>query len=693
VAGVVQTGIGPSEQLGSAAPLPFVGPGSYGAGLGAELEQAGSALHQDKVRAMRIEKQRQQESENAAAAAATAQLSIDLNKDALAARDAAPADGAGHVDQVSKSADARIQQFLGTITDERVREHWAPRAAEMRANLINDEEGWSRGKRLQSIGDNAKEAQRLGGNALQSKPDPVALEQYFKDGDTFWAAADAPVDLKKEGLRQWKANGAENYATGLTEQDPHAALAVLQSGTFDPWLETDNKRQLIDRAETGVRVAEADARRVQSQALSQLHEDVTEYKQRVDRGELPSDDETKTLVGRAQALGDKNVIDDVQYSSGKLKFSRLTDKWTSAEWEHNVNTLAAKVAGGKSSAEEQQELKILQELRPAKEQRFRSDPDGFASASGMPPPQVDIANPDAGSINARKAWARSFARTGGLIEPPYLNKDQLQAYRDRAGQGPVGQLEVAQELRQSWGDAAPSIVRQIGGEPKGDMLIMLGLNPRMAQVYRGGAEALAKKTVKFNDDKARAVWADYANAVPPDVRPALFDAARNIAAGWMNEQGKTEPTADFDQVFRQAIHRAAGMLGSAGEGSATGGFVKWNGRYAWLPPELGRTELQARISRAAPHDWVNAAVDVAGNPVNSVPHHLGSDGKPKPYTIGEATRFASGTLQTVAPGIYRLVDPTGAVAVDAQGRPWQFDIRKLGSRFDTVLAAHGYSRH
>jgi hypothetical protein len=47
-------------------------------------------------------------------------------------------------------------------------------------------------------------------------------------------------------------------------------------------------------------------------------------------------------------------------------------------------------------------------------------------------------------------------------------------------------------------------VRQIGGEPKGDMLIMLGLNPRMAQVYRQGAEALSKKAVKFNDDAARA---------------------------------------------------------------------------------------------------------------------------------------------------------------------------------------------
>jgi hypothetical protein len=60
-----------------------------------------------------------------------------------------------------------------------------------------------------------------------------------------------------------------------------------------------------------------------------------------------------------------------------------------------------------------------------------------------------------------------------------------------------------------------------------------------------------------------------------------------------------------------------------------------------------------------------------------VPHHYGPDGKPVPYKLGEASRFGQGHFETIAPGIYQLVDPTGGVAVDQHGRPWQFDVRRL----------------
>jgi hypothetical protein len=677
VAGVPQTGIAMPGEFGPATPAPYRSAESFGAGLGAELEQAGGALHQDQVRAIRIEKSRQQESDNAAAGLAAAQLSVDLTEDAAKAREDAPLDGSGHVAMVTQAADNRINQFLSGIGDERVRQRWSVQAAEMRARLVGDEDGWARGRRIEAVGTNVREAGRLWDNQLQTNPDPHALEDALKAVDTTLEGFDLPADVKDKLGREEKASRAYNYGHGLNEKDPAAGLAAAQSGIFDQWITPEQKKALVNEAQTNVRIADADARRVQAQAVAEVRQAVTEFKQRVDRGELPSDEETGKLVGRAQALGLADVVDDIGYSTGKLKYSRITDKWTSTEWEHNVNSLAAKVGSGKATAEEQQELKILQELRPAKEARFRADPDGFAAAGGMPPPQVDLAHPDAGSIHARKSWARAFAPTAGLIEPPYLSKDQLQVYRDRANQGPVGQLEVATELKQTWGDAAPSIVRQIGGEAKADMTIMLGLNPRMAQVYQRGVEALSKKAVKFNDDAARQAFAPYMQAVPADLRPALFDAARNIAAGWMSEQGKAEPTADFADVVAKAVHRAGGMLGSWGEGSATGGFANWNGHYAWLPQDMTRRDFQGRISRALPADWSKAAVDAGGSPSSSAPYHLGPDGKRVAYKPDELARFGKGTLQTVAPGIYRLVDPAGGTVVDQDGRPWQFDVRRL----------------
>jgi hypothetical protein len=672
----------PSAQLGSAAALPGASAEAFGAGVGGAIAQVGSELEGSQLRAMRAEKQRQQESANAQAGLGAAQLSIDLTKDAETARDDAPLDGAGHVERVANAADARIGQFLESIPDQKVRQRWAVQAAQMRSNLVNDEDGWARGRRVEAIGTNVKEAGRLWDNQLQGNPDPQAFEQSLTAVDTLLAGVDAPAPIKDKLGREEKANRASNYLEGLIEKDPVAAKATIKSGVMDLWLDPKDKRRLLDASDTEIRVADADARRRDTQAAEQVRADASDISSKIGQGVLVPDEQVAAVVGRAQALEDrypamKGVADGLQYDLGKLKYSRLTDKWTSAEWNAHINPLAAKVAGGKASEDEQRELKILQELRPAKEARFKNDPDGFASASGMAPPQVDLGNPQAGDVQARKSWARAFARTGSLLEPPYLSKDQLQLYRDRAAQGPVAQFDVAAELKGTWGDAAPSIVRQIGGPAKGEMTVMLGLNPAIAQRYQRGQEALDKKAVEINDDAARQAWGVYARGVPADLQPAVFDAARKIAAGWMLEKGFSKPPSNFDEVFRSALQYAAGRTGDVHDFNAPGGLAEFNGRYAWLPGDMTSNDFLGRVARAQPQDWVNAAVDAKGNAVKSVPHYLGPDGKPKPYTKGDALRFNKGTLQTVDQGIYHLVDPLGHVVVDERGLPWTFDVRRL----------------
>jgi hypothetical protein len=669
-----------SGEVSPAAALPQSSPQAFGAGIGDAVAGAGSEVYGAAMRAQEVERNRQRNAETSQAgvdfANATSDASIWINQ----AREQAPPGAPGYTDAVRKELKARADAFLETIKDPRVRERYAPEVASWQGRLLEEEDGWARGRRIEHIGKNFRDATNSWANQLTVTGNEDVLATALKERETTVGGLGVGEAISGPLLEEARRGLVSSYYEGKIEQDPASAVALLtaKENPVNAYLKADDLRRLKDRADTEVRVRLADANRIRSQAEAQVREDVGEYKQRIDRGELPSDEETTKLATRAQTLGLTNLVDDIGYSSGKLKMSRLTDKWTSAEWEQNINGLAAKVAQNKASAEEQQELRILQELRPAKEARFKGDPDGYAAASGMPPPQVDLANPDPGTIQARKSWAKSFARTGGLVEPPYLSKDQLQVYRDRASQGAVGQLEVAAELRNTWGlDAAPSIVRQIGGEAKGQMLVMLGLNDRMAQVYRRGNEALDKKAVKLDDKIISQTWQQYLPGVPADVAPALLDTARKITAGWMLEQGKTEPTADFGQVFRQALHRAGGMLGSANEGSATGGFVNWNGRFAWLPTDMARSDFQGRLSRALGADWIRAAVDASGNPTNAVPHHLGPDGRLKPYTKGEALRFGRGSLVTVAPGIYRLVDPAGGTVVDQNGSPWQFDVRRL----------------
>lgn len=678
MAGVPERIYQPNEQLGSATPTPYVSGEAFGTGLGAAVEQGGNVLHQDRVRALRVEKERQQESDNAAAGVAAAQLSVDLTSDAQAARDDAPLDGAGHVDKVATAADARVTQFLGSIKDERVRQHWTARAAELRGNLVEQEDGWQRGRRIEAIGTNVREAGRLWDNQLQGNPDPQAFDQALKDVDTMLEGVNAPADIKDKLSREQKANRAQNYGRGLVEKNPGAGLAVLKSGMLDHWLSADDKKVLVGEAETGVRVAAADLRRQQSQAEQQLNQDITEFSQRVTRdGELPSDQEAAELIARAQTLA-PNRVDDIRHDVGTLKLSRETDKWTPADWSGHVDPLAAKVAGGKASAQEQQQLKILQELRPAKEARFLSNPRQAAAASGIPVPDFDPDNPTPQSVAAQASFAEAWQKTAHLPEAPYEPKPKLDAYRQQASQGPVSQLEIASELRQTWGAArGSSIVRQIGGEAKADMLVMVGLEPRMADLYRKGIEQLKLPGFKFDDGRAQEIFQQFRYALPTELQGPVFNAAKAITAGYAAEGSLAQAGGgNFDHAFSVAVHRAVGMLGDP-TGRSTGGFVRWNGRNAVLPQDMARTDLQTRISRAAPQDWVNAAVDPRGNPVHAVPHHLGPDGKLKPYTKGEAVRFGQAPLETVAPGIYRLIGADGRPVVDQHGQPWQFDVRRL----------------
>jgi hypothetical protein len=690
VAGVPQNGITAPVDVPGAAALPFAAPG-IGAAIGEGMAQLGGQLEQGQIqrteeaaRAKDLAARRQYEVDASAAGVATAQATLDVSQQIDAIRQEAAPGAAGHVEAVTKAVDDRFGEVLKGISNPVLRSQYADDLARAKARLVGEESTWASGQKVAYQVTNVQKTAQLLGNNVLERPDQATFDDSLKTLATTIGNQGLPADKTEQLFREQAQELAISRAQGLTISDPKAALQLLGGDELTPYLPADKRTQLIHQAETAIRVQDADQRRQVTQAAAQVRVDAQTLNDKISQGVLVSDDDVAGLVSRGQALvavdpGLKNTIETLQYNQGKLKYSRLTDHWTTNDWNAHINPLAAKVAKGQASEDEQRELKILQELRPGKEQRFHNDPDGYSAASGITPPQVDIANPDDPNIPARKSWAKAYAGTAGLLEPPYLNKDQLNLYRQRASQGPVGQLEVAEELRGTWGmDAAPSIVRQIGGEAKNDMMVMLGLNAGVAQIYRQGADALSKKAVQLNDDQARAIAAPLLRSIPDDMRPAVFDAARNIAAGWMQRQGFTSIPSNFADVFAGALQWAGGRGGDVKNFNSPGGFAELNGRYAWLPSDMNSNQFLHRVARAQPQDWVKAAVDSAGNPVKSVPHHLGPDGKPKPYTKGEALRFNRGTLETVAPGIYHLIDPLGGTVVDEKGRPWTFDVRRLG---------------
>lgn len=671
-----------SGQVSSAAALPEASANAFGAGIGDAIERAGSEVQASSIRAMELDRERQRQADLSQQSAAYAQWAGEYRINVEDLKDKAEPDGAGHVDNVRNLGRTSGDQFLGGIQDPKVRAHFAPLVEGVVADQSVDADVYARGLRLKSIGEGQRDATDGWSSQLLLHPEPTGLKAAIEERTSTINALEAPPEIKQKLLKEALDTVEFNYGQGLTRADPTGAKAVFDSGYLSH-LTPEHRLQLLNANDTDIRVQTADQNRQVSQAAEQVRVDAAHLTHEITYGELPTDDEVKGVITRATALqahvpGMQSVVEELQHSYGTIKTRRLTDKWTSADWAHAVNPLAAKVAQGKATDDEQQQLRVLEELRPAAEARFKSDPDGFSSASGIVAPQVDLNAPDPGTVQARKSWAKSFARTGGLVEAPYLSKDQLQQVRDRVAQSPAAAFEVAQELKGTWGmDAAPSIVRQIGGPAKGDMQLMLGLDPAIAQRYQRGREALDKKAVDVNEDVARQVYGTYVRGVPADLQGPMFDAARKIAAGWMLEKGFTKVPANFDDVMRASLQYAAGRTGDVRDGNAPGGMANVNGRYAWLPSDMSTNDLLTRFARAQPQDWVNAATDAHGNSVKSAPHYIGPDGRPKPYTKGDALNFAKGTLQTLDQGLYHLIDRLGHTVVDERGQPWTFDVRRL----------------
>jgi hypothetical protein len=275
-----------------------------------------------------------------------------------------------------------------------------------------------------------------------------------------------------------------------------------------------------------------------------------------------------------------------------------------------------------------------------------------------------------------------------MVDVPYLSVDELKAFRDRAAQGPAGQLEVAATMRQAFGAAnASGVVRQIDPNSK-DLQLMVGLHPRVAELYKQGVAALTAKTVKLGgegdegaaDQQAmRDIFAEYSGAIPTDMQPAVLNAARNIVAGMAAEYRDFNPTGeDLANSFRGAMQRAGGMTGSFSDGhNAPGGFVNWQGRQTWLPSTMTRDDFQRRMSRAKGEDWIHAG--------GGAPYVLGGDGKLAKMSESQIARLGQYRLELGTdaqgrsyPGLYQLVSPIdGGHVVDQHGRPFQFDIRNL----------------
>lgn len=648
-----------------------------GAAVGRGIEQAGDTLD----RTIHQHRELERDQQAAEAGVQLARVSTTIDQAAIDARDNAAPGGAGHSDKIAQAIDEQTAQALGNIRDPRLRAHFATSYADLKDKVVTREYGWEAATRVNYAAKNIDDTGTTLANGQATNPDPVGLETSLNTiNTTIGAMQGVGADVKDKLTQDQQRKIVVAWGNAMVDKDPRSLISALDKGILSPYLEPEDIKTLRNGGHVEIRRQDSEARAAFDRDKAAASENIRVLGKRITELNdwTVSDADFDQAAAAAKKYGlDPQALDIANWRDLR-DVNRETRTWTPAQWHSEINDLEAK--GDKRTPAESLRLKHLSDLSGNSISQFNSDPFAAAAKAGNPPPAIDLSNPDQGAVQQRVAWARAYAQSAGLQNVPYLSNDEIKSFSDRIKQGPAGQLDATAALRQTFGGTiATSIVKQIDPSNK-DLQLMVGLHPRVAELYKRGVEAQRDKTVHLGSSEQDAGQADqqaltdifetYRSAIPVDMQGAVLNAARNITAGTAAEFGRSNPTGDeLANAFRQSVQRAGGMMGSPSQGNATGGFVNWRGSYAWLPQDMSRDDFQRRMSRAGKVDWTKAA--------GSAPFYLGADGKRTELNDQMIRHLPEYRLETVSPGIYRMTGPDGGHVVDKNGRPWQFDIRNL----------------
>ncbi len=656
--------IGPQTSVA----LPGASAEDFGAAAARGARQAGENLDG----AVEAIKQQKREREAAEAGVTMAATASELAKEVIDARTGAAPDGEGHSDAIGKRFDERAAANLGTIKSDRVRRAYEERYSELRGRIYGAEYAWEANERVNHKITMFDQQGTLEANTQATNPTADGLEAALANIDTTAAQfTSVPKGALDKATREQKRKVVVAWGNGMQDVDPAKLVAVIEKGVLNPYLEPEDINTLKAGGNVEIRRQDAMKRQAAATAEAGFRESVSTFRKGISLGNQPDPTEIDTLIGQAQQLGLSTVVADLTGDKVKLLINRETRTWSPVQLRTEINRLEA-MDPTKRGAEDDIRLAQLSAIAPSRIQAVTADPMRAAAVQGNPAPTIDWAAPTPAQISARKDWARGYARANGLVNPPYLDPAELTQLRDRANQGPAGQIEVASQVRGLFGVAdGAAVLRSVDPSNK-DFQLYVGLAPATATRVARGKAALATNGKLVNDVIANQLFTQYASAIPADMRPSVFNAAKAIVASAAADSGVsdwTDKEVEFESAFRMAVQRAGGMLG-ANEGR-TGGFINWQGRMAWMPADMARDDFQRRMARAK----ADPARMIAAT--GGVPHYQGPNGRLVKMSAEQAKYLPDYQLDTVAPGVYNLRSGSGAVVVDGKGKPLRLDVRKL----------------
>jgi hypothetical protein len=505
---------------------------------------------------------------------------------------------------------------------------------------------------------------------------------------------------KIEGWGPLQVSAAQLKATSGTYHD--IGLQIAGAGP-DGWslarefvkqhsgdMTDDDRRAVIDKADTEQRAFEAEQRRQEAELRRQESEDKRDARDRatsalglLDNGAPMDPADYAGAMSDAQKADDPALIK--RLTDGQLKnttlFTHRSD--TPVELQDQINTLSAKIAkdGPKADPADVTTLSALQQLHDRSSEGLRSN--GLAWAAqhlGVTVPTLNPADPN--SIAQRVQIATAVSQKTGINVSP-LQPDEVQPFAQQWRMGDATHKTNLVMTLARFGPLAPEAAQQIAPNDAG-LLQLIGLashSNRGVAISRvnqaiAGYEAMKTqgqivgKLAKLQDFNA---FTGNALQFMPGARDGVYTVAKALLAEDASQHGWADDTAADSKAWYRAVNSA---LGAYNRGDTQyGGLAGFNGAQTVLPENMSLDDFENRVARANDRQFLSAG--------NGVP------------VTGNGTQLGAGDLKKmhfipVDDGVYRL-ETGGSFVHTKDGKPFELDVRRLTS-LDAELAAHGYVR-
>lgn len=598
---VEEVGYNARVRVQAGAALPGVSAESMGAGVGQAIGQTGELIQQEKLEDAQIDRSLRDNAEWSRALVADAQAREELS---ALAREGRNSDAPGHAERIGQALEQHKGKLLAMVTSPRLKDQLTARVAEWGSNLRTREADWEflRGQEVAIEG--FEEQRGIAEGRVRRLENPSDYKTELKLQIDAIGALDTSEEIKSKLIDETEQRFAVSYIRGMTDRDPVAARALIDSGAFDGVITGDQVEVLRNGAEVEVRRVQAQQEREQSEALATIRGKIQLFEQSESMGLIEDESAYDQAIVAAQALGDEQLVLKLTGLKANTAFTKVwgPENATALQREQRIAVLAGQ---DKRSPEELLELAFLRKHAPGWASEEARDPVTQASRRGGQgaPPVIDLN--DGATWNSRAAWMTSRGADAGFAEV------ELRELRD-AIETPQGELEVMGQLDKVRDPYARSRMAEQIAPNNPAFRQMAMLRSQIRETVRQGRKAMANNPKFFAnldpeiERKMGAMDAAITFALreyDDDLKLATREIMRQFLAGNAAAQGRADFSgfADgpgMDQSLKSAVAHALGgtYLVRDGKKVLLGGIEDWAGRSYVLPPNINEAEFKRRLT-------------------------------------------------------------------------------------------------